>query len=218
MDLIGEMKKAFRKEANKEIARKQARYMRDQFPFLGLPKPLRNQLQKPLFRVWQPGRKELLAAVQELFALKEREYGYAAIDLLQKWQSLLLEKDLFFLKKLIQTKSWWDTVDLLASRHVGQLILTHPSCVEELDRWIEDKDLWVRRSALIAQLYWKDKSDDARLFRYILAQANEKDFFIRKAIGWALRQRSKSNSFVTKNFLQEHGHRLSPLSVREAML
>jgi 3-methyladenine DNA glycosylase AlkD len=108
-------------------------------------------------------------------------------------------------------------VDEIAAHLVGTVLLHHRKEIAPLmDRWIENPDLWVRRTAIIAQLTHKDRTDHARLFRYSLAQAAEKDFFIRKAIGWALRQYAYTAPDRVRDFLMKNRTRLSPLTYREA--
>lgn len=113
-------------------------------------------------------------------------------------------------------KSWWDTVDSLAHA-VGALVLAHPELAAEMDRWIADEDLWLRRVALLHQLDFGAQTDARRLFDYCARSAGETDFFARKAIGWALRQYSKTDPDAVCRFVAEHDAVLSPLSKREAL-
>jgi 3-methyladenine DNA glycosylase AlkD len=118
---------------------------------------------------------------------------------------------------MIREGAWWDLVDGIASNLVGIAYMDHRKAIRRiLDRWIEDPDLWIRRSALLAQLQHKSETDSAQLFRYCLLCAGERDLFIRKAIGWALREYSYSEPAKVKAFLLKHGEKLSPLSFREA--
>jgi 3-methyladenine DNA glycosylase AlkD len=116
---------------------------------------------------------------------------------------------------MIRMKSWWDTVDDIAANLVGMLLLDHPELVQAMDDWIQDEFLWIRRTALIFQLKYKQQTDCTRLFGYCTTVMHERDFFIRKAIGWALRQYSKTDPIAVKQFIQTHQHALSPLSVKE---
>src|SRR5262249_25589456 len=118
--------------------------------------------------------------------------------------------------ELITTKSWWDTVDTLASDTVGPMVRNHPELLSTMDEWVRDDNLWIARTAILHQLSYKEDTDADRLFRYCLAQAGHRDFFIRKAIGWALRQYAHTNPEAVRAFLAGHGDLLSPLSVREA--
>ena len=120
-------------------------------------------------------------------------------------------------RELVTTKSWWDTVDSLASHTVGRLVRTHPELVAVMDEWIGSDDIWLARTALLHQLTWKNDTDAERLFAYCLRRASEKEFFIRKAIGWALREYSKTDEAAVRAFVAEHRATLSGLSRTEAL-
>jgi 3-methyladenine DNA glycosylase AlkD len=116
---------------------------------------------------------------------------------------------------LIRTKSWWDTVDDIAANLVGPLLSDYPELIKVMDSWIQDENIWIRRTALIFQLKWKKQTDTNRLFTYCGQVMHERDFFIRKAIGWALRQYSKTDPVAVKQFIQDNQFKLSPLSIKE---
>ena len=149
-----------------------------------------------------------------LWKLPEREYTYAALDLAQKYRKKLT--DLCFIRYLIETRSWWDSVDFLAAHILGYVVLKTPSLLCDMDKWIEDSNFWIRRSAILCQLKWKEKTDEARLFSYCKKTAHESEFFIRKAIGWSLREYSKTSPQNVAAFIKENHSLLSPLSFREA--
>jgi 3-methyladenine DNA glycosylase AlkD len=115
---------------------------------------------------------------------------------------------------LITTKPWWDTVDLLATRVVGDLVGRHRGLVAEQDAWAVADDKWLVRTAILHQLHYGAGTDAARLFGYCRSQGGHPDFFVRKAIGWALRDLTKTDPAWVRGFLAEH--ELSPLSRREA--
>jgi 3-methyladenine DNA glycosylase AlkD len=196
-----------------------AKYMRDRFAFLGIPSPLRRQLHREaLAGLPRPTEEDVLEAAAKLWRLPEREFQYAALDLLAGSAKRLTPATLPECERLITAKSWWDTVDGLAGSVVGAVVLGFPECVATMDRWIDHEDLWLRRSAILHQLKWKERTDTRRLFRYCLARAHETDFFIRKAIGWALRQYSWTDADAVAAFVAAHEAELSPLSKREALL
>jgi 3-methyladenine DNA glycosylase AlkD len=118
---------------------------------------------------------------------------------------------------LIVTRSWWDTVDALAAHLVGSLVRRHPGLVSTMDEWIDDDNLWVIRTALLHQLTYREATDHVRLFDYCLRQAHHRDFFIRKAIGWALRSYARTAPDDVRRFVGRHEPVLAPLSVREAL-
>lgn len=119
--------------------------------------------------------------------------------------------------RLVTTVSWWDTVDLLAVRVVGPLVAADRRLTAEMDAWITDDDLWVARTALLHQLGYKDRTDTGRLFGYCLRQSGHPDFFVRKAIGWSLREYAKTDPDAVRDFLARERGRFAPLTVREAL-
>jgi 3-methyladenine DNA glycosylase AlkD len=187
-------------------------YMKNRFEFLGIQTPPRRQLCKPLIRAY--GGNPITAAAA-LWRLEAREYHYVACDLLRHHASELKASDLPHLEKLVQTKSWWDSVDALTPT-IGNLVSRELELVVRMDQLIEADNFWLRRVAILHQLAWKEKTDQARLFRYCLQCAGESEFFIRKAIGWALRQHARAEPDAVGAFLKKHANTLSALSMREA--
>ena len=120
-------------------------------------------------------------------------------------------------RHLVTTVPWWDTIDLLAAHVVGALVAADPALAAEMDRWSADDDLWLVRTALLHQLRYKERTDTDRLFHYCLRQSGHPDFFVRKAIGWALREYAKTDPGAVRDFLAREGDRFAPLSVREAL-
>ena len=116
---------------------------------------------------------------------------------------------------LVTTRSWWDTVDPLATRVTGGIVARHQTAVSTMDKWAADDNMWLARTAILHQLHFKEKTDTERLFGYCTALAEHKDFFIRKAIGWALRQYARTDPDAVREFVAATPH-LSALSVREA--
>jgi 3-methyladenine DNA glycosylase AlkD len=195
-----------------------AAYMRNLFPFLGLPTPLRTILAKDALDGLRPSSEEdLLAAAARLWNLPEREYQYAACGLLSRHQKLLTERSLPALRTLVETSSWWDTVDSLAGV-IGSVVRKNPQLSHEMDAWIDDSNFWVTRVAILHQLKWKTATDAERLFRYCEQRASDTEFFIRKAIGWALREYSKTDAAAVRSFVAAHEQTLSGLSKREGLL
>jgi 3-methyladenine DNA glycosylase AlkD len=196
-----------------------AAYMRDQFPFLGIPSPLRSALQRGALAGLGPlSEEQLTVAVLELWGMPEREYQYAALGLLERNAKRLDETFIPTLRRLVTTKSWWDTVDTLAAHVAGPLVRGHAAAAEVMDAWIEDADFWLARVAILHQLRSKQATDAARLFRYCELRAGDTEFFVRKAIGWALREYSKTDAAAVREFVAGHEGALSGLSRREALL
>jgi 3-methyladenine DNA glycosylase AlkD len=194
-------------------------YMLDQFAFLGIRATPRRQALRGLPKLNTWTAPELLALAEALWDLPEREFHYVAVDLLAKHPRQLDLDSLPRLLQLVQRQSWWDTVDGLAGV-VGDILLRARSgqgdVQRHMDRWLSHSNLWVRRVAMLHQLGWKTQTDEARLFRYALALAPETDFFIRKAIGWALRDHARTRPDAVRAFLSQHAQRLSGLTRREA--
>lgn len=195
-------------------------YMRDQFDFLGLPTPLRRSMVLPLLKA-QAGQEggALLALAEALWPLPAREYSYVAVDLLARHHKRLGMAQLDGLLTLAQRQSWWDTVDALAAV-IGDVVHAasrrDPGAQVQMDVALHHPNLWVRRVAMLHQLGWRADVDERRLFEYALVLAPETDFFIRKAIGWALRDYARHAPGAVRAFLASDGVVLSPLSVREA--
>jgi 3-methyladenine DNA glycosylase AlkD len=174
-------------------------------------------LTRPLIKKVKPFLDEafLKQSVLLLWKLPEREYQYLAINLLYTYSDQTSQETLLLIEKLVTTKSWWDSVDSFAGL-VGKLVWRFPDWKNTLDDYSTHENFWLRRIALLYQLSYKDKTDSQRLFRYCRMNAAEEEFFIRKAIGWALREYSKTNPNAVSDFLNKHQGRLSALSIREA--
>ncbi|MBS0603827.1 MAG: DNA alkylation repair protein [Verrucomicrobia bacterium] len=217
MTLIEQLQNAFRANSNEKIALWQHAYMKAHFPFLGLQKPLRAKLQKTLFIEFPlRSEEELQDVLLKLWEFPEREFQYAALDLGKKYSRLITPKSFSIIELLVRTRSWWDTVDDLAANILGSLLLRHPDLRCKMEDWIDDPYLWIRRSALLYQLKYKAETDVEELLRFCQKRMEEKDFFIRKAIGWVLREYAKTDPSCVKKFIVEQESRLSALSIREA--
>ena len=118
---------------------------------------------------------------------------------------------------MITTKSWWDTVDTIASHMTGAMVFNYPETATIMDEWIDHENMWIRRTAILHQLNFKDRTDPKRLFDYCKKRMNEPDFFIRKAIGWALRQYSYVDASAVIQFVKTYESELSTLSKSEAL-
>jgi 3-methyladenine DNA glycosylase AlkD len=195
-----------------------AAYMKTSMPFYGVPKPAREQIYRELKqRFAVSNRKDYQRAVQGLWRLPHREEKYFAIGLARTWRDFIVPDSIPLYRRLIEEGAWWDFVDEVAAHLVGTVLLHHRKEIAPImDRWIEHPDMWIRRTAIISQLKHKDKTDHTRLFRYSLAQAAEKEFFIRKAIGWALRQYAYTSPERVRDFITSNRSKLSPLTYREA--
>ncbi|MFD4557610.1 DNA alkylation repair protein [Streptomyces sp. NPDC058469] len=193
-------------------------YMKDVAPFLGLTTPVRRALSRTVLEgTPRPDEADCTAIALRCWELPEREYQYFAVDYLRRHVKECTSGFLPVGRHLVSTIPWWDTVDALASHVVGGLVAADPKLVTDMDAWIVDDDLWVARTALLHQLRYKEHTDTERLFAYCLHQSGHPDFFIRKAIGWCLREYAKTDPVAVRGFLAREKGRFAPLSVREAL-
>jgi len=201
--------------SNAEQAVSMAAYMKDNFPFLGIKKPDRSQLQKEYLKVLSKLPRIDWDFVMFLWDLPEREFQYLAMDYLVLMKKHFQSEDMDQLMQMITNKSWWDTVDLIASHLVGTICISFPDLIDSyILTWAENDNIWLRRTAILFQLKYKNSTDFELLGRIVLKNDRSKEFFINKAIGWALREYSKTNREWVKSFIDTHT--LTPLSVREA--
>jgi 3-methyladenine DNA glycosylase AlkD len=214
--LVASIVDRFESMADPERATAMGAYMRDQFPFLGVAAPARDAALRELAGKWKPAdAAELDAVVRQLWARDQREFQYAAGRLVVRHSGRVAPTILDTMEWAARQKSWWDTVDEL-THGVGKVVLAHPDVVDHVERWVTDDDFWVARLAILHQLGAKDRVDLDRLGRLCLARAGDKEFFIRKAIGWALREASYRNGPWVEAFLAENTGEFSTLTVREA--
>jgi 3-methyladenine DNA glycosylase AlkD len=208
--------------ADPERAAPMRAYMRDQFPYLGVPAPG----QKEAWRAATVGLPRdlpeavVVEAALALWQRPEREHRYLACTLVNRHAASPRATAALLgpIEVLLTTEPWWDTVDALATHAVGDLVRHHPALRSEMDRWRHGDHLWLTRSALLHMNRWKAATDRAWLFAACLERAGDHDFFLRKAIGWALREYSKTDEAAVVAFVEQHGAELSGLSRREALL
>lgn len=210
-DIINE----FINNHNEENAKAMKAYLKDNFEFLGVKTPLRKQLCKEFLK--EKSKEAFIdeALVKELWANEYREIQYIAIDYLIKQKKKLQREHIALIKDLIITKSWWDSVDLIASHLAGELGRKYPELIEEYFLpWSESENMWLRRTAILYQLKYKENTNTDILKQVIKANLHHEEFFIRKAIGWSLREYSKSNQEWVREFIANN--KLSKLSEKEA--
>lgn len=213
--IIDLLTRLFEENQNPENAAQMEGYMKNHFPFFGIKSPQRREIEKQFFQetgiLKEPFSQEL---VLELWKMDQREYQNVALTYIEKSLKKLQKSDLSLMQTLITTKSWWDTVDALAAKPVGKIAQKYPEVVEEtIDGWAAHDNMWLRRTAILFQLKYKQETNEEKLYDYIMLNADSKEFFIQKAIGWVLREYSKTNPQSVKSFIGVH--RLAPLSVRE---
>jgi len=192
-------------------------YMRDQFEYLGIKTPKRRDLLKQFITVQGlPPITELDTVARDLWALPEREFQYTALGLIGRSQKKLPPEFIDTLEYLIITKSWWDTVDSIAGDTIGEMFKAYPYLRENyLPRWRSSDNFWLRRTCILFQLKYKKDTDFSLLCEIIRENLGSKEFFINKAIGWSLREYSKTDSQAVRDFVAQTD--LNPLSAREAI-
>ena len=211
VDLLGELEAA----KNPEKAGLMEAYMRHQFPFLGIAGPERNSLYKKYFPEAKKTKIIDWDFVDTCWEKEPREYQYVAANYLKAMQSYLTKDDLPKLERLVVIKSWWDTVDIL-DRVVGSLVANHPKLEEVLLKWSLSDNIWLRRVAIDHQLLRKEKTNVQLMEKILLNNLDQTEFFINKAIGWALRDYSKTNPEWVASFIEKNRERMAELSIREA--
>jgi 3-methyladenine DNA glycosylase AlkD len=209
---------ALAERANPSKAVEMAAYMKTTMPFYGVQTTERRKVLRQAQRRHPiADRDDYRGTVVTLWERPHREEKYCAVDLAIDEKRWIAFDNLDLYRRLIVEGAWWDFVDGVAAQLVGQILVDQPGRMWPiLDTWIDDENMWLRRSALLAQLKHKGATDRHRLFAYCLRRADESEFFIRKAIGWALREYAKTDPDAVRDFLDDHREELSGLSYREA--
>lgn len=213
MDIV-ELEKRLLALAEKEQAQPMKAYMKNNFEFLGVRTPDRRKVAKQFFKDFK-AQGINWDFVEACWASPYREFQYIAIDYLVTKKKDLVLADLPRLKKLAQTKSWWDSIDGL-DKLVGKIVMDNPEAKQTILEWSLDDDFWLRRIAIDHQLLQKEKTDTELLEKILVNNLNQKEFFINKAIGWSLRDYSKTNPDWVRTFLDKYCSQMAGLSIREA--
>ncbi|MCK4523475.1 DNA alkylation repair protein [candidate division WOR-3 bacterium] len=217
MDYLKPLVKSYKQHINAEKASGMKKYMRDQFDFIGISSPMRKELFKSFINEYgYPENDSLISVIKALWELNYRDYQYSAIGMIITRIKTLDTDFIPITEYMITNKSWWDTVDAISSNIAGPLLLKDKKFMRSINKkWINSDNMWLRRTALIFQLNYKDRMDEKILYTNIRKCAKEKEFFIRKAIGWALRQHARKNPESVRDFV--NNTELSTLSTREAL-
>ncbi len=202
-------------QKNLQQAVQMAAYMKNQFPFLGIQTPERKRLCTAYFKLSKAQKCIDWQAIKRLWALSEREFQYVATDYLRTMQPFLTEQDLPRLQELVITKSWWDTVDSL-DRTIGNICFPSQIIDDTMLEWSKANNIWLRRVAIDHQLLRKEKTNQDLLKQILLNNLNQTEFFINKAMGWILRDYSKTNPDWVRKFISENEEGLSKLTIKEA--
>jgi 3-methyladenine DNA glycosylase AlkD len=217
--MFQEIVSTYQAHANPEVAEGMEAYLRNQFKCYGIKTPLRREISKPFLKeVKSLPKKEVLSLVKRLWRSPQRELHYMAQELLVKVsaQHISNREDILFLEFLILNNSWWDTVDVVAPKLVKTYFEKFPDERDvKVEEWIKSENIWLQRTALLFQLKHKEAVDLPFMFKTILKLKDTKEFFVDKAIGWLLREYSKKRKEEIRQFIDEHGSKLSNLSIRE---
>ncbi|NQQ99519.1 DNA alkylation repair protein [Streptococcus suis] len=213
MDIV-ELEKRLLALAEKGQAQPMKAYMKNNFEFLGVRSPERRKATKQFFKEFKTPELDW-DFVEACWVKPYREFQYIAIDYLVTKKKDLVLADLPRLKKLAQSKSWWDSIDGL-DKLVGKIVLDNPEAKQVMIDWSLDDDFWLRRIAIDHQLLQKEKTNTELLEQILINNLNQTEFFINKAIGWSLRDYSKTNPEWVRDFLGKYQHQMASLSIREA--
>ena len=211
LDLITD----FEENRNELLAESMSKYMQDKFRFLGVRGATRTEIYKKYFPDARKTKTVDWDFVESCWNKEEREFQYVVVYYLKAMQKFLKREDISKLKYLIVTKSWWDTVDLLA-KVIGSLVIRIEGYDQIMLEWSKDSNIWLKRVAILYQLSLKDKVDEIILDKILVNNLGDNEFFINKAIGWALRDYSKFNPEWVREFIKKNKDNMANLSIREA--
>ena len=200
---------------NEEQARQMSEYMLNKFEYIGIKTPERRKIFKNFFKEYKNGEKIDWEFVNKCWEDKYREFQYVGADYLKNMKDKLTIDDIPKLKQLILKKSWWDTIDNL-DMTIGALALKDSNVNKILLEWSLDENIWLRRIAIDHQLLRKEKTNTELLEKILKNNLGQTEFFINKAIGWALRDYSKTNPEWVKTFIEENKEKMAKLSIKEA--
>jgi 3-methyladenine DNA glycosylase AlkD len=218
MNFILALENAFAVNRNPENAFAMAKYMRNNFSFFGIKTEERRRIFK---EIWKENKNEVAENAREialeLYSKSQREFHYCAIEILIKQlKGNYKKEDIQLIEKLIISNTWWDSVDTIAKYILGEYLLEFPMETKNvIARFSKSENMWLNRSAILFQLNYKQKTNFDLLKTESNKHKTSKEFFIQKAIGWALREYAKTNPEEVKNFVANNN--LMPLSTKEAL-
>ena len=200
---------------NEEQAQKMSKYMLNKFEYIGIKTPERRKIFKNFFKEYKNEEKIDWEFVNKCWENKHREFQYIAADYLKNMKDKLTIDDIPKFKRLILEKSWWDTIDNL-DMTIGALALKDSNVNKILLEWSLDENIWLKRIAIDHQLLRKEKTNTELLEKILKNNLGQTEFFINKAIGWALRDYSKISPEWVKNFIEKNKENMAKLSIKEA--
>ncbi|TDD97957.1 DNA alkylation repair protein [Flavobacterium cellulosilyticum] len=218
MPFIRSLEKAFQEKSNPENAAPMVKYLRNQFSFFGLKTEERRTIFKA---IWKENQEEVTknprAIALDLYEKSKRELHYCSIEILIKQlKGNYKKEDIQLIEKILITNSWWDSVDTIAKYFLGEYLVEFPlETINVIERFSNSDNMWLNRSAIIFQLGYKQKTNFKILTLVCERHKDSNEFFIQKAIGWALREYGKTNPAAVRNFVINAN--LTPLSTKEAL-
>ena len=210
-----EIKKIFEEQSDEENAISMSKYLRNLFKFYGIPTPKRKTIYKDFLKEEKKSKKIDWDFLDKCYEDEHREFQYLVSDYLIAMNAFLTYEDIPKIKKYIKSKQWWDTIDFL-DRVIGEIGLRNSRVDDLMLEWSKDDDFWIRRIAIDHQLCRKEKTNTELLEKIIVNNFGSDEFFINKAIGWALRDYSKTNPLWVKEFLNKYQDKMDNLSIKEA--
>tara|TARA_R110002050_G_scaffold283245_1_gene431494 strand:+ start:732 stop:1421 length:690 start_codon:yes stop_codon:yes gene_type:complete len=200
-------------------AAEMTQYMKNVKPYYGVQSQDTGIITQSAFKKFRfDDEDELKENLLDLWLGSRREEQYVAVRLARKYPKFITVRQLPLYEFMLRTEPWWDTVDAIAGHLVGRAIASSPEKGwETVDKWIHDDSIWVQRTAILSQIFAKENTDERRLFHFCKTKMDDKQFFIAKAIGWALRQYGYVNPSSVRKFIAENEAYMSKLSVREAL-
>ena len=218
MSFITALEIAFQKNSSGELAIPMENYMKNHFPFYGIKTDKRRLILKA---IWQEHHDEVKQNVREialqLFAFKEREMHYCGIEILIKnLKKNYQYDDIQLIEKILTTNSWWDSVDTISKYILGEYLIEFPNETQKvIQQFSDSNNMWLNRAVILFQLSYKQNTNSEMLFSECIKHAHSKEFFIQKAIGWALREYGKFYPNKVREFVKQAN--LKPLSAKEAL-
>ncbi|CDZ74300.1 DNA alkylation repair enzyme [Peptoniphilus sp. ING2-D1G] len=209
------IKEKFKKESSLETAVQMAAYMKNKFKFYGLKTPKRREIYKEDLKREKKNKKIDWDFLDECWADEHREFQYLVCDYLRNMKNFIQLEDLPKIERYLRTKQWWDSIDSLDTV-VGSLVSKNPHMYDLMLNWSTDDNFWIRRAAINHQRLRKKETDTKLLERIILNNLGSDEFFINKAIGWSLREYSKTDDKWVRDFIEENADKMNKISIKEA--
>lgn len=214
MDKYLYIKQLFENMQDQNQALSMAQYMKNQFVFYGIPTPQRRKLYKDFLKQEKKHKQIDWDFLDLCYQDPHREFQYFVCDYLKMFQNQLVYEDIQHMKVYIKDKQWWDSIDNFDTI-IGQIGLTDQRVDDLMLEWSLDDDFWLRRLAIDHQLGRKEKTNTILLEEILVNNLNSHEFFINKAIGWILRDYSKTNPQWVRDFIQQYHEKMAKPSIKE---